>query len=146
MSSDILSREQDFNQFSMIYAGSQKNLGPAGVTLIVIRDDMLGKIKNGLPTMIDYRTHIEKKSIYNTPPSFTIYVLKLVLEWIKEQGCLKAIESNNRKKKNRIYNLIDTYPDYFHAPVREDSRSWMNIVFRLPAENLERKFIEQAKI
>ena len=145
MSSDILSHEVDFNQFSMFYAGAQKNLGPSGVTLIVLRDDMLERINDGLPTIFDYRTHVEKKSLFNTPPSFTIYVLKLILEWIQKLGGLKAVEDNNRKKKDAIYNLIDANPDYFHAPVRKDSRSWMNIVLRLSSEELEQKFISEAK-
>ena len=145
MSSDILSHQVDFNQFAMFYAGAQKNLGPSGVTLVVLRDDMLGRINNGLPTIFDYRTHAEKKSLFNTPPSFTIYVVKLILEWIQGQGGLKAVEDNNRKKKDIIYNLIDANPDYFRAPVRENSRSWMNIVLRLSSEELEQQFILEAK-
>jgi len=145
MSSDILSHQVDFNQLAMFYAGAQKNLGPSGVTLVVLRNDMLERINNGLPTIFDYRTHAEKKSLFNTPPSFTIYVVKLILEWIQDQGGLKAVEDNNRKKKNIIYNLIDANPDYFRAPVRENSRSWMNIVFRLSSEELEQKFISGAK-
>mgnify|MGYP001239969559 FL=1 len=145
MSSDILSHRVDFNQFAMFYAGAQKNLGPSGVTLVVLRDDMLGRINNGLPTIFDYRTHAEKKSLFNTPPSFTIYIVKLILEWIQGQGGLKAVEDNNRKKKDVIYNLIDANPDYFRAPVRENSRSWMNIVLRLSSEKLEQKFILEAK-
>ena len=144
MSSDILSHEVDFNKFAMFYAGAQKNLGPSGVTLIVLRDDMLARINDGLPTIFDYRTHAEKKSLFNTPPSFAIYVVKLILEWIQEQGGLKAVEDNNRKKKDAIYNLIDANPNYFRAPVRKDSRSWMNIIFRLPSEELEKKFISEA--
>jgi phosphoserine aminotransferase len=145
MSSDILSHEVDFNQFAMFYAGAQKNLGPSGVTLIVIRDDVLEMINDGLPTIFDYRTHAEKKSLFNTPPAFMIYVVKLILEWIQEQGGLKAVEDNNRKKKDAVYNLIDANPDYFRAPVKKDSRSWMNIVFRLPSDEMEQEFISEAK-
>ena len=145
MSSDILSHQVDFNKFAMIYAGAQKNLGPSGATLIVMRDDMLEKINDGLPTMFDYRTHAEKKSLFNTPPSFTIYMVKLVLEWIKNQGGLGVIEDINRKKKDAVYNLIDNNSDYFRGPVREDSRSWMNIALRLPSEDLEKKLIAEAK-
>ena len=145
MSSDILSHQIDFNQFAMFYAGAQKNLGPSGVTLVVLRDDLLGRINNGLPTIFDYRTHTENKSLFNTPPSFTIYVVKLILEWIQRQGGLKTMEENNRKKKDAIYNLIDANPDYFRAPVGENSRSWMNIIFRLTSEELEQKFISEAK-
>ena len=145
MSSDILSHKIDFNQFSMIYAGAQKNLGPSGVTLIVLRDDMLEKINKGLPTIFNYRTHVEKKSLFNTPPTFTIYIVKLMLEWIDRQGGLQAVEKNNRIKKDLIYHLIDADPDYFRSPIRKDSRSWMNIVFRLPSDELEQKFISEAK-
>ena len=146
MSSDILSHQIDFNKFALFYAGAQKNLGPSGVTMVVLRDDMLERINDGLPTFFDYRTHTEKKSLFNTPPSFTIYVVKLILEWIKQQGGLKVVENNNKKKKDLIYNLIDANPDYFHAPVSENSRSWMNIVFRLFSEDMEQKFISEAKV
>ena len=146
MSSDILSHQIDFNKFALFYAGAQKNLGPSGVTMVVLRDDMLERINDGLPTFFDYRTHTEKKSLFNTPPSFTIYVVKLILEWIQKQGGLKVVENNNKKKKDLIYNLIDANPDYFHAPVLENSRSWMNIVFRLSSEDMEQKFISEAKV
>ncbi|MBC8478843.1 MAG: 3-phosphoserine/phosphohydroxythreonine transaminase [FCB group bacterium] len=145
MSSDILSHRVDFSKFSMIYAGAQKNLGPAGVTLLVMRDEMLSKCKDGLPTMIDYRTHADKNSLYNTPPSFIIYIVKLVLEWIKNQGGLAAIEGLNRKKKDAVYGMIDKYPDFFRGPVEAESRSWMNIALRLPTEELEQKLIAAAK-
>jgi phosphoserine aminotransferase len=145
MSSDILSHRLDFSKFSMIYAGAQKNLGPSGVTMIVMKDKMLDGINDGLPTMIDYRTHANKNSLFNTPPTLPIYIVKLVLEWIKEQGGLAAVESVNEKKKNLVYNLLDSNTDYFHAPVRKDSRSWMNIVFRLPSEELEQKLVSEGK-
>lgn len=145
MSSDILSHRLDFSKFSMIYAGAQKNLGPSGVTLIVMEEKMLDQINDGLPTMIDYHTHVNKNSLFNTPPTLPIYIVKLVLEWIKEQGGLAAIEDTNRKKKDLLYNLIDDNADYFKAPVRKDSRSWMNVVFRLPSEELEQKLVAEAK-
>ncbi len=145
MSSDILSRKIDFTKFSMIYAGAQKNLGPSGVTMIVMHDDMLAKCKDGLPSMINYNTHASKKSLYNTPPAFGIYMVKLNMEWIKGQGGLEAVEKVNRAKQERLYQIFDLYPDYFRGTAEEDSRSWMNITFRLPSEDLEKKFIAEAK-
>lgn len=145
MSSDIASRRLDFTKFAMIYAGAQKNLGPAGVTLVIIRDDFLAKAKEGLPTMLSYGTHAKELSLYNTPPVFGVYVMRLVLEWIKRQGGLKAVEKVNETKKNHIYGLMDKYPDYFRGPIDKDSRSWMNLTLRLPNEELEKKFIAEAK-
>ena len=145
MSSDFLSRKRDFNKFALIYAGAQKNIGPAGVTAIIIRDDMLAKCKDGNPTMLDYRTHAKENSLYNTPPVFAVYMVKLVLEWVKMQGGLAAVEKVNCAKKDRIYNLMDKYPDYFKGTVDNGSRSWMNITMRLPSEDLEKKFLAEAK-
>jgi phosphoserine aminotransferase len=145
MSSDILSRQLDFSKFSLIYAGAQKNLGPAGVTMVIIHDDLLQKGQAGQPTMFDYRTHAEKKSLYNTPPCFPIYVVKLVLEWIKDQGGLAEVEKVNRAKQERIYQMMDLHPDFYKGTVEKDSRSWMNITLRLPSEDLEKKFISEAK-
>ncbi len=145
MSSDILSRRRDFSKFSMIYAGAQKNLGPAGVAVLIMREEMLAKCKEGLPTMFNYNTHAKENSLYNTPPAFSIYVVRLVLEWIKGQGGLQAVEKVNCAKKDRIYNLMDQHPDYFKGTVDKDSRSWMNITMRLPNEELEAKFIAEAK-
>lgn len=145
MSSDICSRRRDFSRFSLIYAGAQKNLGPAGVTMVVIRDDLLAKCKDGLPTMFDYRTHAEKSSAFNTPPVFAVYVVNLVLEWVKSQGGLGAVEKVNRAKQDAIYGVIDANPDYFRSPVDRASRSWTNVVFRLPSEELEKKFVAEGK-
>lgn len=145
MSSDVLSRRRDFGKFALIYAGAQKNLGPAGVTLVVIREDMLARSKEGLPTMLNYNTHVKEKSLYNTPPVFGVYIVKLVMEWIKKQGGLQAVEKVNAAKKDRIYGLMDKYPDYFKGTVDKDSRSWMNITLRLPNEDLEKKFLAEAK-
>jgi phosphoserine aminotransferase len=145
MSSDILSRKRDFGKFAMIYAGAQKNLGPAGVTLVVLREDMLAKCKEGIPTMMNYNTHAKENSLYNTPPVFGIYTVKLVLEWIKKNGGLAGIEKLNTSKKDKIYGMMDKYPDYFKGTVDKDSRSWMNITMRLPNEDLEKKFISEAK-
>ena len=145
MSSDIASRCHDFTKFDMIYAGAQKNLGPAGVTVVIIKQSLLDKCADGNPTMFNYKTHADKKSLYNTPPAFPIYIVKLVLEWIKNQGGLAAVEKANIAKKERIYQLLDLYPDYYKGTVKPDSRSWMNITFRLPSEDLEKKFIAEAK-
>lgn len=145
MSSDICSRNLDYSKFSMIYAGSQKNLGPSGVTIIVVRKDLLEKCRDGNATMFDYRTHLSSNSLYNTPPVFSVYVMQKVLEWIGRNGGLSGIEKINRAKQERIYQLIDLYPDYYKGTVLPESRSWMNITFRLPSEELEKKFITAAK-
>lgn len=145
MSSDIASRKLDYTKFSLIYAGAQKNMGPSGVTMVIIRDDMLAKCKDGIPTMFNYKTHADKKSLFNTPPSFSIYIVKLILEWLKNMGGLTAIEKVNMAKKERIYQLMDLHPDYFKGTAEPDSRSWMNLTMRLPNEELEKKFIAEAK-
>lgn len=145
MSSDIASRRRDFKKFSLIYAGAQKNLGPSGVTLVIIRDDLLAKCKEGLPTMFSYKTYAEKKSLYNTPPVFGVYFMKLVLEWIKGKGGLEVIEKVNVAKKDLLYNAIDAHPDFFRGTAEKESRSWMNVTLRLPTEELEKRFISEAK-
>ena len=145
MSSDIASRQIDFKKFSLIYAGAQKNLGPAGVTLVVIRDDLLTKAKQGLANMFSYKSHVDNKSLYNTPPVFAIYIMKLVLEWIKSNGGLAGIEKINKAKKDLLYNTIDASPDFYKGTAEKDSRSWMNVTMRLPSEDLEAKFINDAK-
>jgi len=145
MSSDIASHRLDFTKFSLIYAGAQKNLGPAGVTMVIIRDDLLAKCPANLPTMFTYTTHAEKSSLYNTPPAFPIYMVKLVLEWIKKQGGLEAVEKVNAAKKDCIYQVMDANPDFFRGTVERASRSWMNITMRLPSEDLEKKFVTEAR-
>jgi phosphoserine aminotransferase len=145
MSSDFLSRRRDFNKFSLIYAGAQKNIGPAGVTAVLLREELLGKCPEKLPTMLNYKTHADKDSLYNTPPVFGIYIVKLVLEWLKGKGGLAAVEKVNEQKKNVIYKLIDDTPDYFKGTVQKDSRSWANVTLRLPSEELEKKLVSEAK-
>ena len=145
MSSDIASRQLDFTKFAMIYAGAQKNLGPSGVTLIMIRDDFLKTAKEGLPTMLSYKTHADKKSLYNTPPAFGVYFMKMTLEWIKSLGGIAGVEKANIVKKDVIYKMFDSHPDFFKGTAEKSSRSWMNITFRLPNEELEKKFIAEAK-
>jgi len=145
MSSDIASRRLDFSKFSLIYAGAQKNLGPAGVTMVIIREDLLAKCPDNLPTIFNYKTHAEKNSLFNTPPVFAIYMVNLVLEWIKEQGGLEVVEKVSIAKKECIYGVMDNNADFFRGTVEPDSRSWMNITMRLPTEELEKKFIAEAK-
>jgi len=145
MSSDIASRQLDYKKFSMFYAGAQKNLGPAGVTLVVIRDDFLSKANKGIATILSYKTHADKKSLYNTPPVFGVYIMKLVLEWIKGQGGLAGVEKVNVAKKDLLYGAIDAAPDFYKGCAEKDSRSWMNITMRLPTEEIEDKFIADAK-
>jgi phosphoserine aminotransferase len=145
MSSDIASRRLDFKKFSLIYAGAQKNLGPAGVTLVVIRDEYLATAKKGLPSMFSYKTHADNKSLYNTPPTFGIYIMKLVLEWIKGKGGLAGVEKVNMAKKDLLYGAIDGAPDFYKGTAEKASRSMMNVTMRLPTEDLEAKFIADAK-
>lgn len=145
MSSDIASRQLDFTKFAMIYAGAQKNLGPSGVTLVMIRDDFLKTGKDGLPTMFTYKTHADKKSLYNTPPAFGVYFMKMTLEWIKSQGGIAGIEKLNEEKKDMIYRMFDAHHDFYKGTAEKGSRSWMNITLRLPNEELEKKFIAEAK-
>ncbi|MCK4303667.1 MAG: 3-phosphoserine/phosphohydroxythreonine transaminase [Candidatus Eisenbacteria sp.] len=141
MSSDFMWRPFDVKQFGMIYAGAQKNVGPAGVTIAILRDDVLAQCKAENPTLLKYKTHVDKNSMFNTCPCFNIYMLRNVLAYMKEIGGLKKVEEHNRKKASIIYSTIDENPGFFRAPVAKDSRSFMNIVFRLPSEELEKKFV-----
>lgn len=144
MSSDIFSRRFDPRPFGLIYAGAQKNLGPAGVTLVIIRDDMLERVPKELPTMLKYTTYVEKNSLYNTPPCFAIYVCGLVLKWIEETiGGLDEMEKLNDRKADVFYRYLDSQ-DFYRGTVRPDSRSRMNIPFRLPSTELENAFLGQA--
>jgi phosphoserine aminotransferase len=145
MSSDIASRQLDYKKFSLFYAGAQKNLGPAGVALVVIRNDFLAKGKQGLPTMFTYKTYADNKSLYNTPPVFAVYIMKLVLEWIKKQGGLAAVEKVNIAKKDLLYKTIDANADFFKGTAEKASRSWSNVTMRLPTEAMEDKFVADAK-
>ena len=113
--------------------------------MAIIRDDFLQSCKDGNPTMLDYRTHASKKSLYNTPPVFGIYIVRLVLDWIKQQGGLAAVEKVNHSKQEKLYQILDLHSDYYKGTVKQDSRSWMNVTFRLPSEDLEKKFIAEAK-
>jgi phosphoserine aminotransferase len=141
MSSDILSREMDFNRFALIYAGAQKNIGAAGVNLVVVRKNILGKVDRKLPGMMDYRQHIEAGSMLNTPPVFAVYVCLLTLRWLKKQGGVAAIERVNRQKAALLYEILDARPE-FELPVAKEDRSRMNVVFRIPDPALEKKFLD----
>jgi phosphoserine aminotransferase len=145
MSSDILSREINVEQFSMIYAGAQKNLGPSGVTVVIIKDEFLQKANENIPTMLDYKTYVKSNSLYNTPPTFSIYMLSLVLDWVKEQGGVPAIESKNKEKASLLYHSIDESNGFYKPHAEPGSRSNMNVVFTLPSEDLTKKFLGRAK-
>jgi len=144
MSSDILSRPIDASKFALIYAGAQKNAGPSGVTIVIIRKDLLEKIPSNIPTMLRYDIHAKNDSLYNTPPSFSVYIVNLVLRWLKKQGGLNAIAKHNQEKASLIYNTIDNSGGFFRGHAAKDSRSLMNITFRLPNEDLEKEFASEA--
>lgn len=142
-SSDILSRPIDVAKYAVIYAGAQKNMGPAGVTTVLVRDDMLARIPEGLPTMLDYGVHVKKESLYNTPPTFTIYTVGLVLKWLKGLGGLGAMQRINEEKAGLLYDAIDA-TDFYRGTAEKESRSLMNVTFRLPDEELDKKFVAEA--
>ncbi|MFC4386266.1 3-phosphoserine/phosphohydroxythreonine transaminase [Gracilibacillus marinus] len=144
MSSNILSEDIDVSKFGIIYAGAQKNIGPAGLTVVIIREDLIGNAKDICPTMLDYKTHSDSGSLYNTPPTYGIYMAKLVFEWIKELGGIKAIQKQNEEKAALLYDFIDQ-SDFYSSPVREDSRSIMNIPFTIPGYDLDAQFVKEAK-
>ena len=139
MSSDIFSRTLDFSKFGLIYAGAQKNMGPAGTTLVVVKEDILGKVSRKIPAMLDYKEHIKAGSMYNTPPVFPVYVSMLNLQWLKKLGGIAAIEKENEKKAQLIYSEIDLNPLFKGYAVKED-RSNMNATFTLENENLKETF------
>lgn len=145
MSSDILWRYFDVKPFGIIYAGAQKNLGPSGVTLVIIRDDMLKKCNPDLPTLLKYQTQVDANSLYNTAPTFGIYMLRNVLKWIKDSGGPQAMEAQNRKKGDLLYGMIDNSDGYYKNPIKVEDRSLMNVVFRLNTEEFEGKFIADGK-
>ncbi|MGQ9780520.1 MAG: 3-phosphoserine/phosphohydroxythreonine transaminase [Bacillota bacterium] len=145
MSSDLLSRRFDATKFALIYAGAQKNLGPAGVTVVIIRRDMLEKVPQNLPVMLRYDIHAKNNSLYNTPPAFAVYTMMLVLRWVKAQGGLEAIEARNREKAALVYAAIDESGGFYRGHARPEARSMMNVTFRLPNEELEKAFLAEAK-
>lgn len=139
MSSDIFSRELDFSKFDLIYAGAQKNLGPAGTTLVVIKEDMLGKVERSIPSMMDYKIHINKASMFNTPPVFAVYTSMLTLRWIKKNGGIAAMEERNEKKASLLYSEIDINP-LFQGYADKNDRSTMNATFTLLNDDLKETF------
>ncbi|MCT4543109.1 MAG: 3-phosphoserine/phosphohydroxythreonine transaminase [Vallitalea sp.] len=143
MSSNILSEEIDVSKYGVIFAGAQKNMGPAGVTVVIIREDLIGSCIDITPTMLNYKTHSEKGSMFNTPPTYSIYVAGLVFEWIKELGGIKAIQQKNEEKANLIYKFLDN-SNLFKGTVVKKDRSLMNIPFVLPTDELNNKFIKEA--
>ncbi len=145
MSSDFLWRPFDANRFHLIYAGAQKNIGPAGVTVVVVRKSWVQQANENLPTMLKYATYVDKQSLYNTPPVFAIYMVRNVLQWVRDEGGLAAMEQRNRAKGDQLYETIESFPDFYRCPVEPASRSYMNVVFRLPTEELEARFVAEAK-
>ena len=142
-SSDIFSRPIDVGRYGLIYAGAQKNLGPSGLTIVVIREDLAKLGAESLPTMLQYSTHVAERSLYNTPPVFGIYILRLVLKWLIANGGLEGMEKVNERKAGKLYTEIDR-TGYYRGHAAADSRSLMNVTFRLPSEDLEKKFAKEA--
>src|SRR5207248_3108549 len=130
--------------FALIYAGAQKNLGPAGVTVVLIRESWLEKANKGVPTMLRYATHVKNNSLYNTPPTFGVYVLDLVLQWIESVGGLAGISERNVRKAETLYDAIDESGGFYRGHATAESRSLMNVTWRLPDESLEKQFITEA--
>jgi phosphoserine aminotransferase len=142
-SSDILSRPIPVEKYGLIYGGAQKNMGPSGVTLVIIREDLLPRVRDGLATMLDYRTHAKDKSLHNTPNTWGIYIINLVCKWLKEKGGLEVMQRENEEKAKLVYDAIDS-TEFYRGHADPDSRSNMNITFRLPSEDLEKKFASEA--
>ncbi len=145
MSSNFMSKPIDVQKYSMIYAGAQKNVGPSGCVVVMIKKDFLASAATGLPSMLDYQIHAKNGSMYNTPPTFTIYLIGLVLKWIEAYGGLDNVEKNNIAKADYIYKAIDASGGFYKGTVEKEDRSLMNITFRLPTEDLENLFISEAK-
>jgi len=143
MSSNILSEPIDVSQFGLIFAGAQKNIGPAGVTVVIIREDLIGKAPANTPTLLDFKTHAEEKSLYNTPPCYAIYIAGLVFEWMKQKGGVNAVAELNHEKAKILYDYFDR-SKMFKSPVRKDCRSIMNVPFATNSEQLDEKFLAEA--
>lgn len=143
MSSTILSRPVDVNRFGLIYAGAQKNIGPAGLTVVIVRKDLLGRAGPTVPAMLNYQIHADNGSMYNTPPTFAWYLAGLVFEWLKDQGGVAAMGEINRRKSSKLYDFIDA-SDFYSNPVRPTQRSWMNVPFVLADSALDKDFLAEA--
>ncbi|MGN6667480.1 MAG: 3-phosphoserine/phosphohydroxythreonine transaminase [Trinickia sp.] len=145
MSSDFMSRPVDVARYAMIYAHAQKNLGPAGVTIVIVRDDLIERAPTGLATILDYRAHISARSIYNTPPVFSIYIVMLVTRWIRETyGDLAQLDVSNRQKANMLYRVLDASPGFYLPHAERDSRSLMNVAFNCRTPQLTEQFLKEA--
>jgi phosphoserine aminotransferase len=142
-SSDIYSRPIDVTKYGLVYAGAQKNLGPSGVTLVIVREDLLARSAESLPTMLNYKTQAENGSLYNTPPVFGVYILRLVLKWLVDIGGLTAIAAINKRKADVLYGELDR-SGFWRPHAERNSRSLMNVTFRLPTEDLEKQFVKEA--
>ena len=145
MSSNLMDKVIDVKKFGLIYAGAQKNLGPAGVTVVIIREDLITRVPENTPTMLKYKTHVEKDSLYNTSPCFSIYLCELVLEHLKNLGGVAAMEKHNRKKATLVYDIIDKSNGFYKGVAQPESRSLMNVTFNLATPELEAKCVEEAK-
>ncbi|KZY06770.1 3-phosphoserine/phosphohydroxythreonine aminotransferase, partial [Alcanivorax sp. HI0035] len=143
MSSTILSRPIDVNRFGLIYAGAQKNIGPAGLTLVIVRKDLLGKAGAHVPAMLNYQTHADNGSMYNTPPTYAWYLAGLVFQWLKKQGGVANMAETNQRKAEKLYGFIDN-SGFYSNPVETISRSWMNVPFVLADANLDKQFLSEA--
>lgn len=144
MSSTILSRPMEVSKYGLIYAGAQKNIGPAGLTIVIVRDDLIGETLKGTPTMFDYKIHADNESMYNTPPTFGMYTAGLVFKWLKANGGLAAMEKTNREKAGMLYTKIDS-TDFYNSPVAKENRSLMNVPFTLKDAALDEAFLKGAK-
>lgn len=144
MSSDVLGRKVDSSQFDVIYAGAQKNIGPSGVTIIALKKEMTARGRKDIPTIFQYRTAAENQSLYNTPPTFGIYLVRNTLTWLRSQGGVGAMEERNRRKARIIYDAIDSSGGFYRCPVEPSCRSIMNVVWRLPSVELEETFVKEA--
>lgn len=145
MSSDLLWKPIDVSQFALIYAGAQKNVGPSGIVIVVVAKEFMARGRQDIPKIFRYSTYAENNSLYNTPPTFAIYLCRNVLSWIQDVGGLKQLEDWNRQKGDLLYAAIDRHPEFYRAPVEKDSRSYMNVVFRLPTEALDEAFVAESK-
>jgi phosphoserine aminotransferase len=144
MSSNMLSRQIDVSKFGLIYAGAQKNIGPAGLTIVIVRDDLVGKAVPTPPAMLNYQTHVDAESMYNTPPTYAIYIAGLVFQWLKKNGGIAAMEQKNVEKANLLYDYLET-TDFYRNPVAKSDRSRMNVPFTLKDAGLDEEFLKGAK-
>lgn len=145
MSSDILSKRINVDQFGLIYAGAQKNLGPSGLTVVIMKKDLISTPPDHLPTMLSYETYSKNQSLYNTPPTFAIYLLKLVLDWVESEGGVEVIEKRNQEKAKLLYDVIDESDSFYSGHAKPDSRSNMNVTFTLPSEEKTKEFLHLAQ-